>query len=368
MVNRAVAKIKIVATPEVVDTVRAYTKALQFCVNVAWNNKIRNNVKLHHVVYGELRSVHKLPAQLAVACIKQACGMVKKGKTKPVIKKACVGYNFPRSANLKGDVLAIRTLSGRQEFNIKIPDCYKEYFSWKINESLLRLDKKGRAFFLFTFSKEPEVVSLTTQNVVLGIDLGIKNLAVTSDGKFFNSSIVKQVKRRFKFLRSKLQAKGTRAAKHLLREISGRETRFMAWYNHNISKAIVSRFKAGDAIVMENLKGIRKVWRGKRMNYWISNWSFYQLQSFIQYKAARKGINMVVIRPSYTSKLCSKCGKLASRNCGFFSCSHCGFSLNADLNAARNIAYLAHNMLDERQAAVNQPHISSREAEASLTG
>ncbi len=348
MINRAVAKIKIVATPEVVETVRAYTKALQFCVNVAWNNKIRNNVKLHHVVYRELRTAYKLPAQLAVACIKQACGMVKKAKTKPIVKEAPVRYNFPRSANLKGSVLALRTLSGRQEFSIKIPECYKEYFAWKINESLLRLDKKGRAFFLFTFSNETEVVSSAAQNVVLGIDLGIKNIAVTRDGKFFNSSLVKQVKRRFSFLRSKLQAKGTRAATRLLVESSGRETRFMAWYNHNISKEIVSGLEAGDTIVMENLKGIRKVWRGRRMNYWIGNWSFHQLQSFIQYKAERKGINVVKVRPNYTSKLCSKCGELASRNCGFFSCSHCGFSLNADLNAARNIAYLAHNMLDER--------------------
>jgi len=163
----------------------------------------------------------------------------------------------------------------------------------KIDESILRIDKKQRCFFLFTFSKDVDVKGSGSQNRVLGIDFGINNLAVTSDCKFFNSHKVKQIKRKFKFIRAKLQAKGTQSARRLLRKISGREQRFMAWVNHNISKQVVSSFD-GNKIIMENLKGIRKQRRGKRMNYWISNWSFYQLQSFIQYKAERKGIEFVI--------------------------------------------------------------------------
>src|SRR3989338_3818635 len=289
MIGRAVARVKIVATNEVVATVKAYGKALQFCVNTAWESRIRNNVKLHHVVYRELRETYKLPAQLAVACIKQACGIVKRAKSKPVVKRASVGYNFPRSASLKGDILRIVTLSGRQRFVIKVPTCYAAYFKeWKLTESLLRIDKKGRYFFLFSFSKEVALVSSVSQKRVLGVDLGVNNLAVTSDGRFFHSAEVKQVKRKFRHLRSVLQAKGTRSAKLLLRKLSGREKRFMAWVNHNISKRIVSTFDGGK-VVLEDLKGIRKVNRGKRMNYWVSNWSFFQLQSFIQYKAERVG-------------------------------------------------------------------------------
>jgi putative transposase len=133
----------------------------------------------------------------------------------------------------------------------------------------------------------------------------------------------------------------------------------MAWVNHNISKEIVDSFE-GCKIVMENLKGIRKTNLGRRMNYWISNWSFFQLQSFIQYKAERKGIEFVKVRPNYTSQICSKCGILGSRSGCSFVC-HCGFSLNADLNASRN---LAHPMLVERQAVVTQPHNRSCDCEA----
>ena len=348
------AKIKIESRPEIISTLKLYSKGLQFCIDTAWNKQIRNNIKLHPFVYKHLRSLG-LQSQLAIACIKQACGMLKKAKTKPLVKRASLRYNFPRSASFKNNVLSIATIKGRIKVQFSVPDCYKEYFSWNVNESLLRMDKRGRCFFLFTFSKEVDTINNASQKRVLGIDLGINNLAVTSDGRFYNSHKVKQIKRKFRYLRSKLQAKGTRSAKRLLKKLSGRENRYMAWVNHNMSKNIVSNFN-GNKIVMEDLRGIRKQRRGKRMNYWISNWSFYQLQSFIQYKAERKGIEVISVKPNYTSQLCHKCGQLGSRSKGCFSCSHCGFSsYSADLNAARN---LAHPMLVERQALVNVPHVT----------
>ena len=352
------AKVRINPTKEVVSTIKAYTKSLQFCVDYAWKHKITQNFKLHYAIYHTIRKRFKLPAQIAVACMRQTCGMVKKAKSKPIIKRTSVRYNFPRSANLKGNTLVLRLLKCRQEFQFNIPACYSDYFDWEVDESLLRMDKKGRCFFLFTFSKEVTATEQnnSSQNIVLGIDLGVNNLAVCSDGRFYNSAKVKQVKRKFKYLRSKLQAKGTRSAKRLLKKLSGRETRYMAWINHNISKDIVSNFD-GNKIVMENLKGVRKTRRGKIMNYWISNWSFFQLQSFIEYKAVRKGIVVDRVKPNYTSQICHKCGQLGSRSDGCFSCSHCGLtSFSADLNAARN---LAHPMLGERQGLVTSPYSRS---------
>ncbi|MBW2981957.1 transposase [Candidatus Woesearchaeota archaeon] len=348
------AKIRIKATLEIVKTLNIYGRGLQFCIDTAWDKHIRNNIKLHPFVYQHLRDIG-LQSQLAVACIKQACGMVKKAKSKPIINRVSMRYNFPRSASFKNNVLSLATVKGRVKIPFTIPDCYKEYFSWNVKESLLRIDKKGRCFFLFTFSKEISATEQNScsQNIVLGIDLGVNNLAVCSDGRFYNSTKVKQIKRKFKYLRGKLQAKGTRSSRRLLKKISGREQRFMAWYNHNISKDIVSNFD-GNKIVMENLKGIRKQRKGKRMNWILSNWSFFQLQSFIQYKAERKGIVVDRVKPNYTSKICSKCGHLGSRSKHNFSCLHCGFSLNADLNASRN---LAHPMLVERQASVTKPYI-----------
>jgi putative transposase len=358
----ATAKIKIPNTKEITKTVSCYTKALQFCVNLAWNKKIKNNIKLHYLVYKDIRTKFKLPSQLAIACIKRACGIIKKAKSAPIIKNACVGYNFPRSARFKGDSLIFKTIKGRQIVKIKVPECYKEYFSWgKPAESLLRIDRKGKAYFLFTFSKEITPIN-TRFNSAIGVDLGINNLAVCSDNRFYNSFKIKQTKRKFRFLRGKLQTKGTSASRKLLRKISGKETRYMAWVNHNISKSIVSNI-SGNKIVMEDLKGIRKKHRGKTMNYWISNWSYFQLRNFIQYKAERIGIKFVRVKPYYTSQLCHRCGKLGIRDGGCFSCQ-CGLhDYNADLNASKN---LAHPKLVERQAAVNQPYLTCDDAKASF--
>ena len=301
------AKIRITPTKQVVTTIKAYTKSLQFCVNYAWKHQITQNFKLHYAIYQTIRKKFKLPSQIAVACLRQSCGMVKKAKSKPIIKQTSVRYNFPRSANLKGNILVLRLLKSRQEFELKIPVCYRKYFDWDVKESLLRMDKKGRCFFLFTFSKEVPAIeqNIRSQNIVLGIDLGVNNLAVCSDGRFYNSAKVKQVKRKYKYLRSKLQSKGTRSSKRLLIKLSGRETRWMKHINHCISKDIVSNFN-GNKIVMENLKGIRKKWRGRIMNYWISNWSFFQLQSFIEYKAGIKGVTLKKVKPNYTSQICHR--------------------------------------------------------------
>src|SRR3990167_8722379 len=320
MLSRVSVKIKLKRTPVIDRTLFLYKKCLQFCVNQAWRRKIRNNIKLHPFVYQNIKD-KGLQSQLAVACIKQACGIVKKAKSKPVINRCSLRYNFPRSASFKDNVLSLATIKGRVKIPFSVPDCFKEYFTWDVTESLLMIDRKDRCYFIFTFSKEVTPRD-STQHSSLGIDFGINNLAVTSDGRFYNSCKVKQAKRKFKFLRSKLQAKGTKSARRLLKKISGRERRFMANVNHCISKNIVSNYN-GNKIVMENLKGIRKIRRGKRMNYWISNWSFFQLQSFVQYKAERLGVKVVKVNPFMTSQICHRCGQIGSRSSGCFSCDHC---------------------------------------------
>lgn len=350
--------IKLKVNDLIIRTIEIYKKGLQHCVDVAWGMKIKNNIELHPFVYKTIREFG-LPSQLAISCIKQSCGIVKKAKTNPSIYRVSIRYNQPRSFSFKNNILSISTIQGRVKIPIQIPEYALKYFDWKIAESLLTFSKE-KYYFTFTFLKEASKNS-TLQNRVLGVDLGINNLAVTSDNQFFHSSKVKQIKRKFKFLRSKLQAKGTKSAKRLIKKISGKEKRFMTWTNHNISKEIVSSF-GGNKVVMENLKGIRKIRRGKKMNYWISNWSFLQLQNFIQYKFEMIGVEVVKVKPNYTSQICSRCGEIGSRKGSSFVC-HCGFSLNADLNASRN---LASPMLEKRQASVTKPYIETDEHEGVL--
>ena len=145
---------------------------------------------------------------------------------------------------------------------------------------------------------------------------------------------MKAVKGKYQFLRSRLQSIGTRSAKRKLCKLSGRERRFQRDLNHSIANWIVS--KPYDIIALEDLTNIRNGKKNKKLG----KWSFAELRSIIEYKAAAIGKKVVAIDPRYTSLTCSRCGfqKKENRNGRTFKCKSCDFQIDADLNASRNIA------------------------------
>jgi len=175
---------------------------------------------------------------------------------------------------------------------------------------------------------------------ILGIDRGIYNLATTSNGLKFSGRQAMHIRRRYAKLRQSLQAKGTKGAKRLLKQLSGKEQRWMRDLNHRISKAIIQSCKPGDVIVMEDLKHIRdRVRVAKKQRQIQHSWAFGQLGNFIEYKAAERGIAVASVDPRHTSQRCPVCGCVSrsNRHKHLFKCSSCGYTANADLNAAVNI-------------------------------
>ena len=92
-------------------------------------------------------------------------------------------------------------------------------------------------------------------------------------------------------------------------------------------------------IHMEYLKGI------KSNNKCLGNWTYYQLQQFIEQKAEKCGIKVEYVNPRNTSQRCSKCGFISKENrpkgkkgASYFRCVKCVHSIDADFNAALNIA------------------------------
>ncbi|GII76430.1 transposase [Sphaerisporangium rufum] len=177
----------------------------------------------------------------------------------------------------------------------------------------------------------------------VGVDLGIVNIATTSDGARHCGRAVNAVRHRRRELRRRLQATRTKSAKRLLKQRRRKEARFAANTNHVIAKRIVTEAeRTGSGIALEDLRGIRdRVRLRKPQRVTLHSWSFHQLGCFIGYKAARAGVAVIYVDPAFTSQQCSSCGHVDRKNRldqASFSCTSCGFAEHADVNAARNIA------------------------------
>jgi IS605 OrfB family transposase len=177
----------------------------------------------------------------------------------------------------------------------------------------------------------------------LGVDLGIANIATTSDGQVMAGRQLNRYRRRQRRLRQKLQAKGTRSAKRLLSKRRREEARRTRDVNHRISKRIVAEAERTErGVSLEDLKGIRARVRQRRpQRVTLHSWSFHQLGAFIADKARRVGVPVVFVDPAHTSQTCAGCGHVDRRNRvsqAIFICRGCGVVAHADRNASANTA------------------------------
>jgi IS605 OrfB family transposase len=206
-------------------------------------------------------------------------------------------------------------------------------------------------FYLYATCDLPDEAPIDPEGF-LGCDMGVKNLLTDSDGEIHSARHLLNVRHRYRRLRKKLQQKGTKSAKRLLKQRSRRESRFANDVNHCISKQLVKKAKdTGRGIVIENLTHIRiraTVRKPKRNE--LHSWAFASLRNKIAYKAARAKVKVEVVDARYTSQQCSCCGHTSRANRpnqSKFKCVACGFASHADTNAAVNIS---------RRAAVNPPY------------
>lgn len=371
-------KIKLnISSNEIKPTLEAYTNAFNYVCQTGWQNKDFNGVSLHHKTYQTTRAY--LPSQLAISARMKATEALKAVKDRlkkkqtvscPQSKLCSIRYDA-RSYNVwfdRGEI-SLLTVDGRKKFPIIVPDYFKQYLDWRRASADLFLRRNG-VFLHIIFEKEISDVPLSGE--VIGIDRGINKLAVTSNNQFFGGGHIKHVSRRYEKLRSKLQSCGSKSAKRHLRKLSKKENRFRADINHKISKQIVGSLQPGNVIVLEDLKSIRQNSRlRKKQRKQLHKWNFFQFQQFLTYKAEAKGIRVEYVDSRYTSQKCSVCGYTSRSNRPYqsiFKCKHCGFSLNADLNAARNIRQ---NYLDAigypGRASVNKPIVAPQGSYKPLT-
>jgi putative transposase len=358
------AQVKLLPTSEQAallrHTLEQANAACRYVSDTAWETKTFRQYDLHHKCYRAIREQFGLSAQVAVRAIAKVADAYKLDrKTKRTFKiTGSIAYDDRiLSWRLQDQAVSIWTVHGRLRIPFVCGERQAELLQTRQGESDLGLYKG--MFFLSATCEVDEPTPVDVEGV-LGIDLGVTNIAVDSDGQVHSASHINNVRHRHRRLRAKLQAKGTRSAKRKLKSLSGRERRFAKDTNHRISKKLVAKAKdTNRAIALEDLGGIcERVTVRRTQRATLHSWSFFQLRTFVAYKAKQVGVPVFLVDPRNTSRTCPACGHIDKANRpsqSKFSCVVCGFAGLADHIAAVNIG---------RRAAVNPPIVARDEATA----
>lgn len=349
--------LKLQPTPEqhaaLLATIERANAACNAASDIAWEQQTFGQFALHKLAYKRLRSEFGLTAQVTVRCIAKVADAYKPDrKSKRVFRPhGSIAYDDRILRFKPGDMVSIWTLAGRQVIPFVCGEYQRRYLPFRKGE--VDLVYHRGAFYLNVVCEVDEPPTNAVGDI-LGVDLGIVNIATDSDGTTYSGASVEQKRRIYAHRRRNLQRRGTPSAKRKLRKLSGKQRRFQRNTNHVISKAIVATAqRTGRAIALEDLTGIRgRVTARRRQRARLHNWSFFQLRSLIVYKARLAGVPVFLVDPKNTSRTCPACGCVDKANRptqATFSCGSCGFAAPADHVAARNIAFRA-------RAAVNQPN------------
>ena len=325
------------------QTMERVNEAATFAAQCGFDAGVFSQPSIHKIAYRTIRDRFCLSAQMAVRSIGKAVDCFRRDKKIcPTFKPhGAITYD-ERIFSFKGmDKVSLWALP---EGRVIVPLVYGEYQKERFDRIKGQADlvyRKGK-FYLYCTVDLPDMAPVTPTDF-LGVDLGVAEIASTSDGKRYSGSEVKSMRHRQRRLRNKLQKKQTRAAKRRLKELAGSERRFATHVNHCISKQIVAEAKrSGRGLKIEDLTGIRARVKARRpQRAVLHSWAFAQLGAFLRYKAALAGVPLVAVDPRNTSRECSSCGHTDKRNRpnqSTFRCLACGHAENADINAARVIS------------------------------
>ena len=341
-------KLKLPYDPPLLETGRQFREACQAVLDYGFAERTFNKNKLNRGTYRDVReAIPTLPSALVQTARDTASETLKQTKLRKKIHRKSLTIRYDRRTfKFCPDslTLSLTTVQGRLVFPVRDSPLIEKYKGEYTNAQVVFDERHRKAYVMIQIevNREVEVKEGIEDIKVVGIDRGIKNLAVLSNNMFFNSGHLKDVKGRYRYNRKRLQHAGTRSAHRKLKELSGRERRFVLDTNHVISKKIVNL--PYNVFVLEALRSSKMKHKGigRRFNHKLGSWSPYQLQQFMEYKAEEMGKSVKYVDPKYTSQKCSRCGYInkGSRNGSVFHCLNCSFELHADLNASRNIGVL----------------------------
>jgi putative transposase len=353
------AKVKLLPNADqyrlLLQTLEKANAACDYVSQRAWETQTFGTFRLQKLVYSDVKAQFELTAQMVVRVVSKVGDAYKLDKKTPRMfrKHGAIAYD---DRILKWYTalqrVSIWSVGGRLNMAYQAGERQLELLCFQKGESDLVFSKG--AWYLLAACDIPDPTEQETENA-LGVDMGVVNIAATSDGDIATSAVIERTRLKQQRLRRQLQKKNTRSARRHLRKLAGQQRRFQADVNHCIAKKLVQNAEhTKRAIAVETLTGIRARTRvrGADTRAKHSNWAFAQLRFFLSYKAARAGIPVIAVNPAYTSQRCFVCGHIERANRtsqSQFLCKNCGHADHADVNAAKNIAW----------AAVIQPIVAS---------
>lgn len=338
-------------------------------INASVPSKYTSKFKIQELMYADAKEKSGLQSNHVIRAIARVAANRKNGEVHE-FKPGSVLYDvrtFSVSKNL--EVASLSVLSKRIKVPLILGDYQRKMLDWGISSpTSATLTKHHDGWYLHVQVKvkaRSHTYLIKKANKYLGIDLGRKDIASLSNGHSFSGEKIEKVRTKYSKIRARLQYKastGTRScrrrSRQLQKRLAGKERRFQAWLNHNISKEIVkAAFWFKYHLVLEDLTGIRERTnqqpRTREQRFLANSWSFFQLKLFIEYKANIAGVPVILVNPRYTSQTCHKClhihpvPGLSYRNGKDYHCGHCDWKGDADFNAA--------NVIKQLGASVNCP-------------
>jgi putative transposase len=231
----------------------------------------------------------------------------------------------------------------------------------KIKRYTVTLEPTGRYYLSLTVD-DPNIQPLEPTGAVVGIDMGVADLAITSDSKKYSTFNPKWYEKQARKWQSKFSKRKDRATvkvrqfNHNHKDIKEELEDYSNWqrarktkahyqtkiankrkdYLHKITTELV---KSYDVIVMEDLK-TKNLLKNHCLAKNIANASWYLFREMLEYKCEWYGKKLVIVKPNYTSQICSNCGYHSGKkplNIREWTCPKCGTHHDRDINASINI-------------------------------
>ena len=233
----------------------------------------------------------------------------------------------------------------------------------KIKRYTVSLASTGK-YYLSLIVDDPNIQSLEKTGAVVGIDMGVADLAITNNGKKYRTFKSNWYEKKSREWQSKFSKRKNRAIvavrqfnhnhkdfKMILEDYQNwqrakkAKARYQAKiankrkdYLHKITTELVKNY---DVIVIEDLR-TKNLLKNHSLAKSISNASWYLFRTMLEYKCEWYGKKLVIVSPNYTSQICSNCGFHSGKkplDIREWTCPKCGTRHDRDINAAINILH-----------------------------